>query len=380
MSVQSPEIILPQIKTVLEEGANAGRDPSDASRGGGAQIFASIHDEPVIDFAIGDAQPGTSMTRDTLNLWLSASKPITAVCFAQQFEKHEVDLDTPVCEYLPDFAAHGKDAITLKHVLTHTGGFRVVPYRYPKDSVDDVVAKICKSRPEPRWKFGKTAGYHLHTGWYILAAVVQKLSGQDYSHYVREHLFKPLGMDHCYVGMPSETYDTLKDNIAIMPNFDDGGSKGGLGDTAAEKAWVCGCRPGGNGYGPVRELARFYEMMLGGGERDGIRIIEPETVGLFTHRHREGAFDKTFGQTIDWGLGFLLDSKRHGEVDLHYGYGPHASDDTFGHSGYQSSAAFADPHHGLAFAVVFNSTPGENENRQRMFQLLKTVYEELGLA
>ena len=373
MTTTTPPIVLPRLRQLLQDGI-----AQDLHLG--AQVYASINEDPVADFAVGEARPGVPMQTNTLNLWLSSSKPVTAIAIAQQFEQHNLDLDDPVADHIPAFAQNGKDEITIRHLLTHTAGIRVVPYNYPKDSIERVVEKICKARPEPRWIFGETAGYHLHTSWYLLAYIVQSITGQPYKHYVRDHIFKPLGMTDCYIGMKPETYDKLKDRIAIMSHFDDGGSKGCLEKTDCEKAWVSGGRPGGNGYGPMRQLGIFYETLLTGGDHNGIRIIEPETVGLFTARHREGLFDKTFQQTIDWGLGFLLDSKRYGESDLHYGYGPHASDDTFGHSGYQSSTAFADPHHGLVVAIVCNGTPGDIPHRKRMFNILKTLYEELNLA
>ncbi|QQE12343.1 beta-lactamase family protein [Planctomycetota bacterium] len=374
MTTTTPHIVLPRLKELLEEGI------ADLLHSG-AQVYASLNEEPVADFAVGEASTGVPMQTDTLNLWLSSSKPITAISVAQQYERGNIDIDAPVAEYIPDFAKHNKHTITIKHLLTHTAGIRVVPYHYPKDNIARVVDKICNARPEPRWIPGETAGYHLHTSWYLLAYIVQTVSGTLFKKYLRDNIFKPLGMTDCYVGMSDDTYDRLKDRIAIMPNFDDNGTKGGpAGDWESEKAWVTGGRPGGNGYGPMRQLGIFYEALLHGGDHNGARIVEPETVGYFTSRIREGLFDKTFQQTIDWGLGFLLDSKRYGDNDLHYGYGPHASDDTFGHSGYQSSSAFADPHHGLVVAVVCNGTPGELPHRKRMFNILKTLYEELDLA
>src|SRR5439155_20765241 len=117
--------------------------------------------------------------------------------------------------------------------------------------------------------------------------------------------------------------------------------------------------------GPVRELGRFYEMLLGHGTLNGRTILKSQTVEALTARHRTGMYDQTFGHVIDWGLGFLLNSRMWGH-DAPYQYGPHASPRTFGHSGSQSSTAFADPEHGLAVAVAFNGMPGEASHQQRM--------------
>jgi len=109
-------------------------------------------------------------------------------------------------------------------------------------------------------------------------------------------------------------------------------------------------------------------------------VLERESVELFTRRHREGMEDRTFKAVLDWGLGFILDSKRHGVVQHPYGYGPHASDATYGHSGYQSSTAFADPTHDLAVALVFNGCPGDDVHQERVHAVLGALYEDLGIA
>jgi CubicO group peptidase (beta-lactamase class C family) len=99
-----------------------------------------------------------------------------------------------------------------------------------------------------------------------------------------------------------------------------------------------------------------------------------------TARHRAYTTDKTFGAIIDWGLGFMINSAIYGNDDAPYQFGPHASPRTFGHSGNQSSAAFADPEHRLVVALTFNGMPGEAKHQPRMRAALTAVYEDLGLA
>ncbi|MCG8400337.1 MAG: beta-lactamase family protein, partial [Firmicutes bacterium] len=129
----------------------------------------------------------------------------------------------------------------------------------------------------------------------------------------------------------------------------------------------------------------------GGGEIDGRRVIEPETVEWFTSRHREKLHDHTFKVNLDWGLGFMInsplpagesDDDDHDKANEHgipYGFGPGASHDTFGHGGNQSSIAFADPEHQLIIAIVCNGMPGEEQHHRRMHRLLSAVYRDLGL-
>jgi CubicO group peptidase (beta-lactamase class C family) len=91
-------------------------------------------------------------------------------------------------------------------------------------------------------------------------------------------------------------------------------------------------------------------------------------------------YDLTFKHVMDWGLGFVLNSNQYGPDTVPYGYGPYASSRTYGHSGYQSSVAFADPENGLAAAIVCNGTAGEEAHNQRIRAILAALYEDLGLV
>lgn len=109
-------------------------------------------------------------------------------------------------------------------------------------------------------------------------------------------------------------------------------------------------------------------------------MLSPQTVEAITSPHRVGLFDETFKHTMDWALGFIVNSARYGPDTVPYGFGPHASGRAFGHGGSQSSIAFADPEHSLAVAVICNGTPGEAKHQRRMRQVLAAVYEDLGLV
>ena len=126
----------------------------------GAQLYVSLHGQVVADQAFGIAREGVAMTPDTLMLWLSAGKPISAVAIAQLWERGLLELDDVVAAHIPEFAAGGKEAITIRHILTHTGGFRAVLGHWEDKPWDRVIAAICAARLEPRWVPGEIAGYH----------------------------------------------------------------------------------------------------------------------------------------------------------------------------------------------------------------------------
>jgi CubicO group peptidase (beta-lactamase class C family) len=363
---------LPRTRAAIEAGIRDGLHL-------GAQLYASLQGQAVADVALGENRPGEPLTRGHLMLWLSATKPVPAVALAQLWERGLLELDDPVALHVPEFAAQGKEGITLRHLLTHTGGIRMLDTGWPRLPWDEIIARICAMRPEPRWVPGQKAGYHQASSWFILGEVIQRVSGRPFSAYVREEIFAPLGMDDSWIGMPPESYSAYREagRIGAMWNTE--------GEEAKDHGWDTEERcvapsPGGNGYGPLRELGRFYEMLLGRGSRQGQRLLLPQTVEAFTSPHRVGMVDATFKHVLDWGLGFIVNSIQYGAETVPYGYGHHASARTFGHSGYRSSAGFADPERGLAVALAFNGTPAADAHERRVRAVLDALYEDLGLS
>ncbi len=361
---------LPSLCAAIERGMTAGLHI-------GAQLYVSRGSEVVADLAIGESRPGVMMSPETLMLWLSAGKPIAAAAILQLRDLGLCTLDNPVATHIPEFAAGGKEAITIRQLLTHTGGFRWVDVGNALTPWDEIIRRICVARIERDWTPGARAGYHPYTSWYILGELVRRLDGRPFQEYVRDEIFLPLGMHNCWIGMSAEQYQAYGLRLGQMQNTERG--EGAI-HTWSTPEGVTHCAPGGNGHGPMRELATFYETLLADGQRNGTCLLQPATVAEMISPERVGMLDETFKQKIDWGLGVILDSKHNGLVWVPYGYGRHASSRAFGHSGSQSSVAFADPEYGLVAAIVLNGTPGEARHQPRMREILECLYVDLGLA
>lgn len=375
---------LPRTLAVLERGRSEGLHV-------GAQVYASVNGVVVADFALGLARtaPNALMTPDTLMLWMSATKPIAAVAVAQLWEKGLLELDDPVAKHIEPFGRKGKQRVTIRHLLTHTGGFRALVGRWEEQPWDDMIASVCDAKLEPDWVPGRKAGYHLATSWYVLGELVHRLDPQHrlFERYVREMIFEPIGMIDSWVGLPPDRYRAYGDRIGFMHDTTE--AAGAIRAEAPHaphapshpsdtEPGAAACRPGSNGRGPARELAFFYEMLLGRGQRKGQRILSPQSVEAITAAHRVGLYDHTFRHTMDWGLGFLLNSSHYPPGPAPYGYGPRASPRTFGHGGSQCCTAFADPEQNLAVAILWNGRPGESRHDQRLRQTLVALYEDIG--
>ena len=339
----------------------------------GAQLYVSLGGVPIADLGVGEARAGVPMTPESMVTWFSMTKPTVAVAIAQQWERGRLEIDDPVARHVPEFAAHDKSRITLRHLLTHTAGIRsgdAVDSAAPDGAYwDEIVAGICAVAPEAGWEPGHRAGYHLRCGMTMLAEVVRRTDGRPFEQYVREEIFVRLGMDNCWVGMPPESRAAYGDRIGTMHAATDGRCVplAMLDDPEV----MARCMPGGGGRGPMREVSRLYEALLFRGQLDGTRVLSPQSVEAITARHRTGLYDETYHAVCDWGLGFAIDS---------FAMGRYCSPRTFGHGGALSSIALADPECGLVAVVQTNGMPSNDDHYLRFDAILSALYTDLGLV
>ncbi|MFQ3670612.1 MAG: serine hydrolase domain-containing protein, partial [Verrucomicrobiia bacterium] len=344
----------------------------------GAQLYVSLGRQPVACLALGQARPGQALTVDHHLGWLSSGKPVTAAALMILVECGRADLDEPVADFIPEFAAEGKGSITLRHLLTHTAGLRNAEGASAAPSWDQIIARICRARPEKDWVPGKRAGYHYTVSWFILAEVIQRLSGQPYNTFIRQHFFEPLGCPEVGCQLSAEQWETMSDRLAPMHVVGPTGLQ--PHPTLDSRNEALKCKPGSGMRGPVMALGRFYEMLLNEGRWEDRQLLDPRSVSQMTRRQRHGMVDETFKFPLDWGLGFIInDPQGHGD-HMPYGFGRYASPETFGHGGLQSSSGFADPRHRLAVGIIFNGQPGEAAHQQRIREVTAALYEDLGLT
>jgi CubicO group peptidase (beta-lactamase class C family) len=361
--------VLPSAVARIEEGRQAGLHL-------GAQLYVSLEGTAMVNLATGEADLGVPMATDTLMPWLSATKAVTSVAAVQQWARGAFDLDDPVARHIPEFGSKGKDCIRIRHLFTHTAGIRGADSlamdftdKTPEQLWGEALQRVCETDLEAGWVPGQRAGYHLGSGMMLLAELVQRASGKPFSTYVREEIFELLGMADCWVGLPVERFRAYGSRMGVMHVTAGAEPQPFPLMATAEQAPIV--IPSGGGRGPMSQLARLYETLLGRGRRDGVELLSPVAVEAMTARHRVGLLDETYGIVVDWGLGFMIDA---------ISYGRHCSPRTFGHGGMQSSVAFCDPEHGLVVAMVFNGMPGHEPHYRRLEAVSTAIYEDLGLV
>lgn len=338
----------------------------------GAQCYVSRHGEVLLDASVGESRPGRALEPDDVMLLYSAGKPATVVAVLRQWERGKLGLDDRVGDYVDGWGA-GKERCTIRHVLTHTGGFPNADAKLFDHDVpyDEVVAAIAAS--PVRWEPGTEAAYHPSSGWKILGAIVERVDGRPIDRYLRDEVFTTLGVENMHLGVPLDDQAALGERITpvswrghVMPVVDE---DGGLqmvpykvDEFHNEPGFVAKVEPGAGMRAPARELGRFYESLLGLGPP----LLEPRTVEVMGAMHRYGIEDRLFRRNIPWGLGV--------QVAFTGGTGRRA----FGHGGMASSRALADPEFGLVMVVVSNGLPGFVEAEQRLFQVTDAVYSAFG--
>jgi CubicO group peptidase (beta-lactamase class C family) len=334
----------------------------------GAQVFVSRSGTVLADAALGNLRPGEPLTSDHWLVWLSAGKPLTAALIAKFWEQGRIDLDAPVALVIPEFAAHGKDRITPRQILTHTAGIRSIDTGWPDVSWDVTIRRICAATPDADAIIGETAAYHTLSSWFLLGEMIQRLTDRPFIDTIREQIFLPCGMTETWSSIPAAALPSLSHRLAPLWER-----------TRAELIESDWCRPprvsapspGSNTWGPIRELGRFYETLRTGG------LLQSDTLAAMTSRQRVGKFDATLGHIVDFGLGFLIDSNQYGADTVPYGYGRFASPRTFGHGGAQSSQGYCDPDRELVVAYVFNGRAGEPQHNRRCRQFNEALSEDL---
>jgi CubicO group peptidase (beta-lactamase class C family) len=294
-----------------------------------AQLCVLRHGQVVLDRQ-NHCTPGA------LFLLLSASKPFIALQVHLLAERGALSLDDPVAAYWPRYARNGKSQITIRHVLTHRAG---VPFASGSELGDALTmtrpgrAVRQAQRARPRWPAGQEVAYHPMTYGFILGEVVRRVTGRDAAAQVAADILSPLGLSDTHLGLPDSAWDRRVPMTAGTPR-----------DRA--QAWFFNRRrvrqaviPATGVSTTAHDLARFYQMLLDGGQLDGVRVLAPGTVAEATRPSSDGQDDRVQRRPAAWAHGFAL-----GRPGQQTPMGRLASPLTFGHAGAGSMcSAWADP-------------------------------------
>jgi CubicO group peptidase (beta-lactamase class C family) len=179
----------------------------------GVQVSVYRHGEPVVEAVAGVADPATGrpVGSDTLFYCYSVGKSAASTVAHVLVERGFFGYDTKVVELWPEFGAHGKEAATVRHVLTHTVGVPGIPAETTPEDLCDW-DKMCEviADAEPWWKPGEKTAYHAYPFGYIVGEIVRRATGKPISQVLREEVAAPLGVaGELFFGVPESELGRL---------------------------------------------------------------------------------------------------------------------------------------------------------------------------
>ena len=315
---------------------------------------------------LADREAARPWRDDTLGITFSTTKGVTAVVCNRLIEQGRLDPEAPVARYWPEFAANGKDAITVGDVLSHRCALAHCEGTFTLDevmAVEPVVRALAAQAPN--WEPGAGHGYHARTFGWLTGEIVHRVTGTSLGAHFATELAAPLGLDF-FIGLPA----ALEPRVArLYPPAADAGLQALIDQAMADpdtwlgkvmsgpaglfryddmwntRALHATEMPSSNGIGDARSLARLYAACVGevATPTGGFRALTDATVDRATVLRSEGT-DVVLGLPTAFGLGFT------GPAMLPPGVGPRA----FGHAGAGGSLGFADRDAGIGFGYVMN--------------------------
>lgn len=353
-----------RFRPLVERFARIFRKPA---HGGGA-LAVYWRGEPVVDVWTGyaDARGERPWERETAAMSFSTTKGIASTVIHRLVDRELLAYDEPIATWWPAFDTDDKRHVTLRLLMSHQAGLHRIRGVVPtaEDLLDhrniaDLVAAQAPAKPSR----GGT-GYHGLTYGWLLAGLVQEVTGQSLGEAVQKELVAPLGLDGCFIGTPDVEWPRVAELFPPLPErFGNARMAQRIADNRrtrylAEALLIDGWErlvfdhedrrilrtemPAANGVFTARSLARVYAALATDGTVDGVEVLSRATLkeaGRVQHRGR----DYVLGLPMRWRLGY------------HQAFtAGRPAYKAFGHYGYGGSGAWADPESGLSLAFVTN--------------------------
>jgi len=276
---------------------------------------------------------------DAIVLIASITKSIVSLAMLQLVERGLLLLNEPVVARIPEFGANGKHDVRLWHLLTHTSGLDeawidLAGGRLGQATADRIVELACQAplqfRPASRYAY-------CNASFFVMAELLQRVTGHDHASYLQAHVLDPLGMDDTSYTPP------VSPRVAAVVNApwsDD--------DEAARARWIGARFPGGGLWSTATDLVRFGQCLL----RQGAPLLAPATWRTMTALHTQGIPEATPSGDVPsyYGLGVSKIGPRNHN-------GPSAelrTPDGFGHGGATGTYLWVEPAYDLVFVFLSN--------------------------
>ncbi|HEX3365052.1 serine hydrolase domain-containing protein [Phenylobacterium sp.] len=345
----------------------------------GARFTLVEAGDTVLDIWAGFADRGRTRAFDeeTLTPIFSTTKALAALLIARLVDAGKLDYAQTVASVWPEFGQAGKAAITVEQVMSHQEGLSGFPDQMDPAlwfDWDAICAKLAAMAP--LWPPGTASGYHPITFGYLAGEIFRRVDGRTMDVALRQDLAEPFGLD-LWIGIPDSEFGRVAElqRPNALPDF---GHQNEATKAAFLTPWA---QPGGQGPDALRRLAlpsatgqatalalaRLMGALANDGWLDGETILSPALIAEAARQRIRGQ-DLVLPFEMSWGAGFMRNEAVHP-------WGP--GDQTFGHSGWGGSCAFADPERKLAGAYVMNKQSTDLLGDRRPRRLIEATYAAL---
>jgi CubicO group peptidase (beta-lactamase class C family) len=303
----------------------------------GAIAVVGTRDGVLLERSAGHLDWAPSPTPDANTLWdlASLTKVVGLTTAVMQLsEQGLVDLDAPVAKYLPEFAGPGKERVTVRHLLTHSGGVHWWRPLYQEAPTPDSILALVFAAPLDTVPGARMVYSDL--GAIMLGQIVVRVSGLPFDRYLETRIFGPLQMRDTQFRPPRSLWDRV-----APTEVDTAYRKRHVrGEVHDENAYALGGVSAHAGlFSTATDLTRFARMMLAGGSLDGAAIVSPQTIAEFTRVQDPALSHRALGWETPNGRnsgGHMLSSR------------------AFGHTGFTGTSIWIDPDQDLFIILLSN--------------------------
>ncbi len=318
-----------------------------------------VHHEAV---GLADIAQGIPMTKDTLFGIASMTKPISATALMILVDRRKVGLDDPVVQYLPEFSElkvnGGKPGrpVTVRELLSHTAGFT------GSQRTEETLEKTVQTLVEQGLSFEPGTRWAYSPGITICGRIVEVVSGQHFHQFLQDNIFTPLGMaDTTFVPNTEQRKRTAR----LYRKTENGAALEPFASWIVDDAGMRATNPSAGLFSTANDLARFYQMILNGGELCGTRVLSPEAVAEML-RVQTGELTVGFTPGNAWGLGWCIVREPQGVTQM-------LSPGTFGHGGAFGTQGWIDPRREMVFVLLIQRAGLPNADASDMRKTFQEI-------
>ncbi len=327
----------------------------------GAQLAVCRRGKLVLDLHGGVDANGKAVAADSLICILSATKALTAMVVHTLHDRRVFQYDDRVAKYWPQFATRGKEAITIRQVLSHRAGLApdlYSGYAHWREWSKPGGVRGLIAGMSPSWEPGTANGYHALTYGQVLDELIQVWTGKNTGEWLRAEIAGPLGIGDVYIGLPAEELPRVAAlrtrQQAPPPDPPPGGENGFF-----QSPLMLGlCLAWGSGTGTARSLAKLMNVYAGEGAYREKRFFTPETFRQAVHpTNGPEDIDRILRSRVRWGLGVHAGRTQGTAAAPGILFGGRASQRACGHIGGNSTVLWADAEAEMTMAIVTTGAP-----------------------